>query len=118
MNEQANKQLCVKGGRTEVDKQLSKRWLGCAVTAAFCLTLGAAAQAEGRHRGPPPEAFEACSNQAEGAACSMIGRHGDELQGQCIVPPRGEEQLVCLPEGHGKRRQRGADSSDQIDQTD
>lgn len=55
---------------------------------------------DGRRGGPPPEAFEACAEKVEGDACSFSGRRGD-AEGSCIVPPRGEEGLVCTPaDGH------------------
>ncbi|MGB5247486.1 MAG: hypothetical protein WBM54_12265 [Woeseia sp.] len=53
---------------------------------------------DGRRGGPPPEAFEACTAKVEGDACSFTGRRGD-AEGTCIVPPRGEESLVCAPAG-------------------
>lgn len=52
----------------------------------------------GKRRGPPPVAFEVCADQAEGASCSFEARRGD-VTGTCIVPPRGDEALVCAPEG-------------------
>lgn len=51
-----------------------------------------------RHRGPPPEAIEVCVDQSEGDICGFSTPRGD-IEGTCIVPPRGEEQLVCAPEG-------------------
>lgn len=56
------------------------------------------AQPPGRG-GPPPEAIEACDNAAEGDACSFEGRRGDVISGACVVPPRGEASLLCMPEG-------------------
>ncbi len=59
--------------------------------------------------GPPPEAIEACNNNAQGAVCSFQGRRGD-VEGMCITLPKNQEQLVCKPEGHppegepGKKR--------------
>jgi hypothetical protein len=55
-------------------------------------------QQSGERRGPPPQAIAACSDQPEGAACSFSGRRGD-VTGSCIVPPQGEEELVCAPAG-------------------
>jgi len=49
-------------------------------------------------RGPPPEAFEACANLSEDAACSFQGRRGD-LEGICIIPRHDDEALVCAPAG-------------------
>lgn len=58
----------------------------------------ASAQENGQRRGPPPEAFEACANQAEAAACSFSGNRGD-VTGTCMMPPQGESELICAPEG-------------------
>jgi hypothetical protein len=61
-------------------------------------------QESGKRRGPPPEAIEACADQAEGAACTFSGRRGD-VSGSCIVPPNDEETLACAPEGGPPRGQ-------------
>lgn len=50
------------------------------------------------HRGPPPEAIEACLNLAEGDACSFEGRRGEAVEGQCFKPPRTEKLLACRPD--------------------
>lgn len=55
-------------------------------------------QQSGKRRGPPPEAFAACADQAEGAACSFSGRRGD-VTGSCIIPRHEQGELVCAPEG-------------------
>jgi hypothetical protein len=55
-------------------------------------------QQSGKRRGPPPQAFEVCADQAEGAACSFSGHHGD-ITGSCIAPEREGQELVCAPEG-------------------
>lgn len=60
----------------------------------------------GRPQGPPPEAIEACADLSEGDACSFTGRRDDEVKGTCIVLPRGDEGLVCAPEG-GPPHERG-----------
>lgn len=49
--------------------------------------------------GPPPEAVDACANLTEGAACSFEGRRGELVEGQCGMPPHGEEVMACMPEG-------------------
>jgi hypothetical protein len=49
-------------------------------------------QGEGQERprrGPPPEAIEACSGKAAGAACTFVGRQGEKLTGTCFAPPAG-----------------------------
>ena len=51
----------------------------------------------GPHRGPPPEAFEACSGLAEGAACSVT-HDGRTLTGSCRSGPQGSP-LACAPSG-------------------
>lgn len=57
------------------------------------------AQEKGQRRGPPPpEAIEACTSQVEAAACSFTGQRGD-ITGTCMVSPRGQDQLICAPEG-------------------
>lgn len=53
----------------------------------------------GRPQGPPPEAIEACSGLSEGDACSFTGRRDDVVEGTCMVSRRGDEGLVCAPEG-------------------
>ena len=67
-----------------------------------CLWVPAAnaepGEREGGRGGPPQEAFDACVDKVEGDACSFSGRRGD-VEGSCIVPPRGEESLVCAPAG-------------------
>lgn len=52
---------------------------------------------DGKRRGPPPEAVEACANQSEGATCQFTGRRG-EVQRTCITPPNGEQTLACAPQ--------------------
>ncbi|MCB1688360.1 MAG: hypothetical protein KDI33_07740 [Halioglobus sp.] len=56
------------------------------------------AQQSGERRGPPPEALEVCVDQTEGAACTFTSPRG-EVTGSCIASPKGEEELVCAPEG-------------------
>ena len=41
----------------------------------------------GERQGPPPQAIAACQGKASGAACSFVGRRGDELTGTCFAPP-------------------------------
>ena len=66
---------------------------------------------DGRRGGPPQEAFDACVGLVEGDACGFSGDRGD-AEGLCIVPPRGEEALVCAPSdgGPGLERRRGRES--------
>lgn len=53
---------------------------------------------EGSRRGPPPEAFEACTGAAEGEACSVDTPHGT-LEGICKQHPDGDG-LLCVPNNH------------------
>ena len=44
-----------------------------------------------QHKGPPPEAIEACRGKSAGTACSFTGRNGESLGGTCFAPPeRGQ----------------------------
>jgi hypothetical protein len=69
---------------------------------------------DGRRRGPPQEAFDACVGLVEADACSFSGDHGD-AEGTCIVPPRGEETLVCAPSDGGPRLERRRDRESDSD---
>jgi hypothetical protein len=44
---------------------------------------------------PPREAVEACSNQQEGAACT-VSIHGQAISGKCRKGPDGEGPLACM----------------------
>lgn len=73
-----------------------------------CIANAENNQQSGKRRGPPPQAIEACADQTEGEACSFTGGRSEEVTGTCIVPRRGEESLVCAPEGgppngHGEK---------------
>jgi hypothetical protein len=48
----------------------------------------------GGHR-PPPEAFSACADKKEGAACSVTF-HERTLDGVCVAP--SDDQLFCMPD--------------------
>ena len=75
-------------------------WTVAAILATHIASTMADAQSDkqsGKRRGPPPIAFEICADQTEGASCSFEGHRGD-VTGTCIVPPRGDEALVCKPE--------------------
>jgi hypothetical protein len=65
----------------------------------FCLVFVAvfSSIANAQHRGPPPEALQACSGQAAGAACAFT-HQGKDLTGACRAGPRGEP-LACAPAG-------------------
>ncbi len=49
-------------------------------------------------RGPPPEAFEACSGASEGETCTVDTPHGT-LDGSCQQVPDADE-LACVPKNH------------------
>ncbi|MFO0582889.1 MAG: hypothetical protein U0229_11480 [Anaeromyxobacter sp.] len=54
------------------------------------------AHGPGGHRGPPPEAVEACKGVAEGEACAVtLG--GNTLDGTCAKGPDGAGALACRP---------------------
>ena len=94
-------------------------YAGLALILAASLSIPAAyaepGGRDGRRGGPPQEAFDACVDKVEGDACSLTGDRGD-AEGSCIVPPRGEETLVCAPADRGpglfQRRDRGSESDD------
>ncbi len=70
--------------------------------AALMLLAGSAMAQEGGnkrgHRGPPPEAIEACSSAEVDQACEFTGGRGETVSGSCIVPRRGDSQaLACKP---------------------
>ena len=52
-----------------------------------------------QHRGPPPEALQACSSLSEGAACNFA-HHGHDVSGTCRAGPKGEA-LACAPAHRG-----------------
>jgi hypothetical protein len=66
-----------------------------------CVALAGAARASDDapprpHRGPPPEALQACAGLAEGASCSFTTPSGDELTGTCRSAPDGSS-VACAP---------------------
>ncbi|WOJ92841.1 hypothetical protein R0135_13750 [Congregibacter variabilis] len=65
---------------------------------------------QGKRRGPPPEAIEACADLSEGESCAFSGRRGD-MTGVCFAPPKDDAELACAPEGgRPGRREREEDS--------
>lgn len=75
---------------------------GAGLIVSIPLASAEPGERNGPRRGPPPEAFEACVDKAEDDVCTFSGGRG-EVSGQCIIPPRGEEALVCAPENHRHR---------------
>lgn len=64
------------------------------------------------HRGPPPEAIEACDGKSSGEACAFAGRRGEELEGVCGIGRGGGTQIACRPKngpGESERRPRPRD---------
>lgn len=55
--------------------------------------------AGGRPPGPPPEAFDACAESAEGDACSVELRD-HTVEGTCQMDRSDDSLLVCVPEKH------------------
>ena len=60
-----------------------------------------AQEQSGERRGPPQEAFDACTGQSEGASCAFTATRGD-VSGSCLIHPR-EQQLICAPAGGAKQ---------------
>lgn len=61
---------------------------------AFGLIVCAASMASAQHRGPTPEALEACEGRSVGASCSVETPHG-ALEGTCEAPEG--RALACRP---------------------
>ena len=58
------------------------------------------------HRGPPPEAFDACKSLAENAACTV--KFGDKsVTGTCSKGPGDNTTLACKPANMGPPPGRG-----------
>jgi hypothetical protein len=58
-------------------------------------TAGARPMMPGPH-GPPPEAFAACKDLTDGAACTVTF-HDDTIDGTCHAGPGGHGPLACIP---------------------
>ena len=54
-----------------------------------------------RPSGPPPEAFSACENMAEGDQVSFSGRNGESIEATC---EEHDGKLVAVPLNPPKRR--------------
>lgn len=91
------------------------RILAATLFGALALAVQAQPQGGGAgepRKGPPPEAVEACSGKAAGAACSFMGREGRQVSGTCFSPPpkgdapqgqsgpqsKGAPHMACRPE--------------------
>ena len=53
--------------------------------------------ARGEHRGPPPEAYQACAGKSAGNTAQFVNPRGDMVSGTCEADPDGK--LVLRPEG-------------------
>ncbi|WOJ97042.1 hypothetical protein R0137_00370 [Congregibacter brevis] len=69
---------------------------------------------QGKRRGPPPEALEACANLSEGEACAFTGRRGD-MTGICFAPPKEDAALACAPEGGPPKHRERDEAMEQIE---
>jgi hypothetical protein len=69
--------------------------------AVIPLSTTSDADAQGRGRGgPPPAAYDACEDKAEGDACEFDCRRG-HVEGTCQV--RWDDELSCVPNDRGPR---------------
>jgi hypothetical protein len=64
------------------------------VSATAALADGGPPQGPGGHRGPPPEAVEACQSLSKGDACTVT-LHSQSLSGKCDGPEG--KPLACRP---------------------
>ncbi|WP_186343032.1 DUF1566 domain-containing protein [Allochromatium palmeri] len=92
------------------------RYSQTAATALFCIigasVTGVSAQPNGGHGGdpggmhhrppPPPEAIEACAELTVQEACQFTSPRGT-VEGLCILPPNGDQTLVCAPNFSAQR---------------
>ena len=81
----------------------TQKSIACALVLATLITVDTATAQpggeDGKRRGPPAEAIEACSDKSEGATCGFSGRRGEALEGTCFAPPGDGNELACKPEG-------------------
>lgn len=56
---------------------------------------------QGQHPGPPPAAIDACKGKDNGAACTFVGRQGEQLSGSCFTPPAGGPGQPAGAQGQG-----------------
>ena len=85
----------------KLNKPLTKTALLCFLfSAAF--SIQASDKPRHEHKGPPQEAFDACSDKAQGDSCEIITPEQETLTGTCRTPPR-EEKIVCVPDNHKRR---------------
>ena len=85
----------------KLNKPLTKIAILCFFfSAAF--SIQASDKPQRGHKGPPQEAFDACSNNSQGDSCEVITPEQETLTGTCRMPPR-LEQLVCVPDNHKHR---------------
>jgi len=66
------------------------------VLLALVLATTAYAQQQGKRRGPPQEAIDACSNLTKGDTCSFSHQRRGDVDGVCIEKRQGTG-LICRP---------------------
>ncbi len=71
------------------------------VLLTFSAGLVEAHECRGRHRGPPPEATEACAALVADDSCTFTGRRDDEITGTCRITR--SDELACVPVNRGRR---------------
>ncbi len=59
---------------------------------------------KGRKGKPPEEAFTACADQTNEAACSFQTTDGKTIEGQCAASRKDESLMVCKPDRGSKRK--------------
>ncbi|GAU09885.1 hypothetical protein [Desulfoplanes formicivorans] len=52
---------------------------------------------QGKHDGPPPEAYTACKDKNKGEKASFTSPRGDTIQGICVKDRQGD-RLVLRPD--------------------
>ena len=93
-------------------KKLIRNLVLLSTFAASLILSSTGMAAKGQRPEPPQQAFEACASKAEGDVCAFTGERGD-AEGSCVIPPRGEETLVCAPQREQRRRDRNQGSETQ-----
>lgn len=74
--------------------------IGFFLSTSFCIQ--ASDKPTRQHKGPPQEAFDACTDKVEGDSCEVVTPEQETLSGTCRIPPR-QDTLVCVPDNHKHR---------------
>jgi hypothetical protein len=77
--------------------KLTSDALFAATMIAFVVSTQALAQERPQRGKPPQEAFDACTDKAEGDSVSFETRRGDAVEGTCRLI---HDQLVAVPLDH------------------